>query len=115
MCGVAVACHLGDDAFVFPWAVDVVAHCIGYFLRPLGCIGEIVDAVALMHPRCLGEILEVELVDFSVDLRHVGFQLGVIGVLVAPEYIRLSVGVDEDGWVDAYPAVGGSGAVVLGE
>ena len=106
--GVAVARDSVDESHRTPRSHDVVAHGITHALRPAYCVCEIVLAVTLVHPRCLGEgevIAEVELMNLAVYLRHVVLQTGDVTLAVAPYYIRCVVVVDEDGRIDACPTV----------
>ena len=107
MGGVAVAGNLRDDAHRLPRALHAVGHGIGYLLRPFGCVGEVILAVVLMHPRRLCERMvgaEVDLLDASRhNLGHVVLQFGDVTLAVAPDEVGRAVVVDVDRRVDAGP------------
>ena len=108
MSGVAVARHSIDESHRFPRSHDIVAHGITHTLWPAHGIGKIVLAIALVHPRSLGEweiVAKVELMYVAINLNHVVLEFGNIALAVAPYNIRCIVVVDEDGRVDARPTV----------
>ena len=71
-----------------------------------------------MQPGCFGEgvtLVDADAMDVAVNLYHVVFQAGDVALTVAPDDIRCTVVIDEDGRVDASPAVAGVETIFVGE
>ena len=117
MRGVGVAGNLADDTHEFVGSSDMVGNGVRNLLRPFRGIGQVVLPLVFVYPRTLSEVGNVNPVYLTVNLNHVVLQFRIVTLAVAPNNIGLclygspSIGggwgeaIDEDGRVDAGPAV----------
>ena len=89
--GVRVAGYLADDTYGRVGTTDAIGYGACNLLGPLTGVGQVVLAVVLVHPRCLGEARHVNLVNLPVNLNHIVLQLGVVALLISPDDIRCAL------------------------
>ena len=90
-----------------------ILHTIGVIVARAGGIGEIVDAVALQHKRCLEEVLDLGIQDeLLVGKRlHVGIELCYTAAEAVVDAPRTEIDVDLAVVVDEGLAVEGDGVM----
>lgn len=103
--GIGIACNLTYNSHISVRSANIVAHGISNLLWPLRRIGEVILAIMLMHPRSLGKLRHINLLDFAINLSHIVLQFGIVAMSVAPKDIRRAIIIDKDGRIDASPSM----------